>query len=188
MNKKTCQSKLVGILKKAGTLYLMLSMILSLSLAISPVEASAAAKWPTRSDAKAFMDRNMGKWMNGGLGQCVELYNQYVKQVCGQTPVSCDYAYQIYDRKQPQGWEKIDPNDINKHGGYKVGDIVVYGPGNGSDVGKAGHVALVYSVSNGRVVKLFEQYWYDKWGNLHREAALYDFHSKRLKGDRKSVV
>ena len=185
MNKKTCQSKLVGILKKAGTLYLMLSMILSLSLAISPVEASAAAKWPTRSDAKAFMDHNMGTRLSSSSGnQCVEVYNQYVINVCGQTPVSCYHAYEIYDKKQPQGWEKIGPNDINKHGGYKVGDIVVYKP-NSLGVGSDGHVAIVYSVKNGNVT-VFEQHYDGK--NVTHTRPLYGRYDGKVGRTVKGII
>ena len=169
-NKITCRNRAEGLWKKVFSWIISLSMILSLSTAMFPVTVMAA----TQTDAKKYMDGCLGRQVSSSRGnQCVELFNQYLEAVFGRTPPRLTYAYEIYDRSYP-GWEKIPASGIKE---YRLGDIVVYGPGNGVDVGSAGHVALVYSVSNGKVQKLIEQNW---WNNPR--AALYDFHSARLRG------
>ena len=155
--------------RKVLSWILMMSMTISLTAALFPVTAMAA----TQSSAKSFMDKNKGIQIHNRGSECVALYNQYLYKVFGKTAPNVNYAYQIYDRNH-WGWEKIPASRIKE---YKVGDIVVYGPGNGRDVGKYGHVALVYSVNKGKVVKLFEQNWA---GNP--KAALYNWHGARLKG------
>ncbi len=128
----------------------------------------------TRDTATAFMDKCLHKQVSSSRGnQCVELYNQYLEQVFGVNPYLVTYAYQIYDQSFPSGWTKIPAGSIKE---YKIGDIVVYNAGNGVDVGSAGHVSLVYSVSNGKV-KLIEQNWAGK-----KTSELYDLHTARLKG------
>ena len=133
----------------------------------------------TRETAMAFMNKCLHKQASkiGRGSECVELYNQYLEQVFGINPPSLSYAYQIYDKNYPAGWTKIPAGSIN---GYKVGDIVVYNAGNGTDVGYAGHVALVYSVTGGKVM-LIEQNWM-KNKVLIKTAELYDLHTARLKG------
>ena len=169
MNKAIGKNSIKGVWKKALSWILMMSMTISLTAALFPVTAMAA----TQSSAKSFMDKNKGIQIHNGGSECVALYNQYLYKVFGKTAPSVNYAYQIYDRNH-WGWERIPASRIKE---YKVGDIVVYGPGNGRDVGKYGHVALVYSVNKGKVVKLFEQNWA---GNP--KAALYNWHGARLKG------
>ena len=169
-NKKTGRFRAEGMWRNVLIWVLSLSFVLSLTIVMSPVTAMAA----TQADAKQYMDNCIGKQISSSRGnQCVELFNQYLEKVFKRTPPSLTYAYEIYDRSY-SGWQKIPASSITE---YKVGDIVVYGPGNGVDVGSAGHVALVYSVSNGKVQKLIEQ----NWANNPR-AALYNFHSARLKG------
>ena len=137
------------------------------------VEEELVGATVTRDNAKEFMDKYKHTWLSTGSGECVELYNQYLKQVFREPPPSLYYAYQIYDKSYPSGWTKIPANKITT---YKVGDIVVYNAGNGVDVGYAGHVALVYSVDNGNV-KLLEQ----NWAGV-KTAELYNLHTARLKG------
>ena len=169
-NKKTGRFRAEGMWRNVLIWVLSLSFVLSLTIAMYPVTAMAA----TQADAKQYMDNCIGKQISSSRGnQCVELFNQYLEKVFKRTPPSLTYAYEIYDRSY-SGWQKIPASSITE---YKVGDIVVYGPGNGVDVGSAGHVALVYSVSNGKVQKLIEQ----NWAN-NPKAALYNFHSARLKG------
>ena len=151
----------------------ILTMVLTISAAgvIAPVAASAAT---TTATATSFMNKALGRQLSSSRGnQCVELYNQYLEQVFNVRPSGFTYAYQIYDQKYPSGWQKIPASSIK---GYQVGDIVVYSAGNGRDVGTAGHVALVYSVNNGKV-KLIEQ----NWAGV-KTAQLYDLHTARLKG------
>lgn len=166
-----CRGRTGGSFKKAIACILAMGMTLSLMLGMFPVTAMAA----TQADAKRYMDNNMGKQISSSRGsQCVELFNQYLEKVFGRTPPSVWNAYEIYDRTY-SGWTKIPASQIN-NSTYQVGDIVVYSAGNGTDVGSAGHVALVYSASNGSV-KLFEQNWA---GNPR--SALYNLHTARLKG------
>ena len=170
MNKTKGKNIVKGMWKKTVAWILMLNMVLSLAVVMFPVTAMAA----TQTSAKRYMDNNMGRQISSSRGnQCVELYNQYLEKVFGRRPPSFSYAYQIYDKDHP-GWQKIPASQIKE---YRVGDIVVYNPGNGKDVGVYGHVALVYSVSNGKVVKLFEQNW---GGNP--KATLWNWHSARLRG------
>ena len=170
MNKAIGKNSIKGIWKKALSWILMMSMTISLTAAFVPVTAMAA----TQTTAKAFMDNNKGKQLHSRRGnQCVELYNQYIETVFRKTPPSVRYAYQIYDRTHWE-WQKIPASRIKE---YKVGDIVVYGPGNGKDVDSTGHVALVYAVRNGKAVKLFEQNW-----DGNPRAAVTDWHGARLKG------
>ena len=150
--------------------FLALCLVIPLTAAVTPVTAMAA----TQQDAVRWMNSCRGKNIYSNRGnQCVELFNQYLEKVFGRKPPSLWSAYEIYDRDYP-GWTKIPASQITN---YKVGDIVVYNPGNGKDVGTDGHVALVYSVGNG--VKLLEQYWGTP---LNVNAAVYDLHTARLKG------
>ena len=137
-------------------------------------ELVGATPTPTREDAFVFMKNCRHIQVSSSRGnQCVELYNQYLEKVFGEKPYLVKYAYQIYDQSFPSGWTKIPAGSIKE---YKVGDIVVYNAGNGTDVGSAGHVALVYSVDNGNV-KLLEQ----NWAGV-KTAELYNLHTARLKG------
>ena len=156
--------------KRILTWTLMLAVTLSVMIG-----TACGAMAATTKDASAFMDRWRGRQVTAYGGQCVALFDQYIKEVHGLNPNNywVSYAYQIYDRSFPSGWKKIGASSIT---GYKVGDIVIYNPGNGRDVGSAGHVSLVCSVSNGRV-KLLEQNWAGC-----SSAAVYDLHTARLRG------
>ena len=170
---KTGGCAITGRTMKYRIVSWILAMVLAVSMAGVTMPAAAFAA-TTTDTATSFMNRCLNKQVSSSRGnQCVELYNQYLEQVFGKKPAPVTYAYQIYDYSIPSGWSKIAAKNIK---GYQVGDIVVYKAGNGKDVGTAGHVALVYSVNNGKV-KLIEQNWA---GN--KLTKLYDLHTACLKG------
>ena len=159
--------------RKLLSLALALCVLCTMFVGIM-VPASAA----TQSGAKAWMDSWKGKQVTNYGGQCVALFDQYLIDVFGKKidpyllgVYGC--AYDLYEKDYP-GWSKIPANQIN--GDYRVGDIVIWGAGDGVKVGTTGHVALVYSV-NGKDVKLLEQNW-----KSVKTAQVNDLHTDYLKG------
>ena len=153
-------------IKRTISSLLVIFLLASSVLFLTPAKTANAA---TLAQAQAWMDKvvkagtRIDTGSSAGQGQCVALFNEYLKTVLGvnwQTyypKTKIDYAYQIYDQTTPPGFTKI-----SGAGNYKAGDIIVFKPNikyNGYTItGSAGHVAVIYSVS-GSNVTVVHQHW-----------------------------
>lgn len=115
----------------------------------------------TQSDVIQWLDSQKGRAIDfdGRYGvQCVDFFNYYLKDYWGyQNPIGMypvSYAYQIFDKGQPAGWEKIAGNS-----NFRTGDIVIWNNGIG---GGAGHVGIIYSVDSSGV-KVAHENWGAKY-------------------------
>lgn len=135
--------------------------VYALMISLVFTQIAIPAKAATLSNATAWMDKivKAGKTINNRGTQCVAVFNEYLEAVFGipstKNYTGVDYAYQIYDKNPPSGFERIPGA-----GNYKAGDIIVFNPNisnNGYTITNgAGHVALIYSV-NGSTVTLVHQ-------------------------------
>ena len=142
---------------KRYLIFCLCILIVFTSVRFDYVKVEAASE----SDIVQWLNSQKGKAIDfdGSYGvQCVDFFNYYLKNYWGyQNPIGMypvSYAYQIFDRDQPSGWQKISGNS-----NFRTGDIVVWN----SSVGKgAGHVGVIYSVDSSGV-KVAHENWGAKY-------------------------
>ena len=146
-------------LKRTISSVLVLFLLISSALFLMPAKQVNAA---TLSEATAWMDKivKAGTTINNRGSECVAVFNEYLEKVFGISSTQyykLDYAYQIFDKTPPPGFTKIEGA-----GNYKAGDIIVFKPNisyNGYEITrKAGHVAIIYSVSGSTVTLVHQNF------------------------------
>ena len=144
-------------IKRIRTLFIVCVVVIFNIIVFDNIKVNAA----TQSDVVNWLDSQKGKAIDydGNYGvQCVDFFNYYLKYYWGyQNPIGMypvSYAYQIFDKSQPSGWEKISGNSS-----FRTGDIVIWNSGIG---GGAGHVGIIYSADSSGV-KVAHENWGAKY-------------------------